>query len=157
MSAKELKGTGFNGLRILCILSVIGFVYSMANDSVNYYTYANNEELSKTNDSKLKEQIDDKMSYFNENGVDVTKEGLEKISWLYLGRSIIDVLALLGVTLMFYKLKIGFNIYVIFQICYVVIPFVIIGNKASVIIPYKEMVITMVYVALFVTQRKHLV
>ncbi len=154
---KEVKQSGFNGLRILCILSVIGFVYSMANDSVSYYTYANNEELSKTDDAQLKEQIEDKMSYFNENDLDISKDGIKDLSWLYLGRAIIDVLALLGVTLMFYKLKIGFNIYVVFQICYVVIPFVLLGNKAHIVIPYKEMAITLVYVALFITQRKHLV
>ena len=157
MSAKEVKDAGFNGLRILCILSVIGFVYSMANDSVSYYTYANHKELSNTQDPQLKEQIEDKLLYFHENGIDISKESIEKIALVYLGRAIFDVLALLGVALMFYKLKIGFNIYVIFQLCYVGIPFVFLRDNAHVVIPYKDLAITLVYVALFITQRKHLV
>ena len=114
MSVKELNSAGFNGLKILCVLSVIGFIYSMANDSVSYYVFNNYEENLNTDNAQLKEQLDDKTSILEKNGIDVSEKGIEKIAWMYIGRAIIDVLALLGVVLMFYRLKLGFNIYVIF-------------------------------------------
>ena len=67
------------------------------------------------------------------------------------------MLALLGVMLMFYKLKIGFNLYVLFQLLYVVLPFILIGKGVNVVVPYELMMINLVYIALYVTQRKHLI
>ena len=65
--------------------------------------------------------------------------------------------ALLGVALMFFKIKLGYIIYVIFQLAYVSVCFVIIEENALKIIPLGSIAISLIYVALFTTQRKHLI
>ena len=46
----DSKPKSFNSLKLLCILSVIGFVYSMAIDSSNYYTYSNFQDIEMIQD-----------------------------------------------------------------------------------------------------------
>ena len=136
MANKEVQGMSINGLKILCVLSVIGFIASMYIDAGNYFLFSNIDQY---------------------NNIDTSKEGIEMIAWMFFGRGVLDVLVLLGIMLMFYKLKIGFNIYVLFQILYVVLPFYLIGKNVNVIVPYELMMINLIYVALFNTQRKHLI
>ena len=157
MAKKEVQGRAINGLKILCVLSVIGFIASMYIDAGNYYLYANIEQYKEVDDLGLLEQLEEKLSLLSQSDIYVSKEGIETIAWMFFGRGVVDVLALLGIMLMFYKLKIGFNIYVIFQLVYVALPFVMIGKNVNVVVPYELMMINLVYIALFITQRKHLI
>ena len=157
MSKKEVQKNGFNGLKILCVLSVIGFIASMYIDAGNYYLYSNIEQYLDVQDQELAGNIEEKLSIFSEANVDVSEKGIDLLAWMFFGRGVLDVLALLGVMLMFYKLKIGFNLYVLFQLLYVVLPFMLIGKGVNVVVPYELMMINLVYIALYVTQRKHLI
>ena len=157
MVNKEVQGRSINGLKILCVLSVIGFIASMYIDAGNYFLFSNIDQYKSTADQVLVEQLENKLALIDDNNIDTSKEGIEMIAWMFFGRGVLDVLVLLGIMLMFYKLKIGFNIYVLFQILYVVLPFYLIGKNVNVIVPYELMMINLIYVALFITQRKHLI
>ena len=157
MANKEVQGRSINGLKILCVLSVIGFIASMYIDAGNYFLFSNIDQYKSTSDQVLAEQLENKLALIDDNNIDTSKEGIEMIAWMFFGRGVLDVLVLLGIMLMFYKLKIGFNIYVLFQILYVVLPFYLIGKNVNVIVPYELMMINLIYVALFITQRKHLI
>ena len=148
MSIKKTENSGFNGLKVLCILSMIGFVCALGIDAFNYYTYSNYGQFA--------ENIEDVIEKWEEAGVDISANGISKIAKLFLIRGIIDVFAFLGIYLMFYRLKLGYNIYVIFQLAYVAVPFVILGDMGKIVIPIGLMAINLIYVALFTTQRKHL-
>ena len=157
MANKEVQVRSINGLKILCVLSVIGFIASMYIDAGNYFLFSNIDQYKSTADQVLAEQLENKLALIDDNNIDTSKEGIEMIAWMFFGRGVLDVLVLLGIMLMFYKLKIGFNIYVLFQILYVVLPFYLIGKNVNVIVPYELMMINLIYVALFITQRKHLI
>lgn len=157
MANKEVQGRSINGLKILCVLSVIGFIASMYIDAGNYFLFSNIDQYKSTADQVLAEQLENKLALIDDNNIDTSKEGIEMIAWMFFGRGVLDVLVLLGIMLMFYKLKIGFNIYVLFQILYVVLPFYLFGKNVNVIVPYELMMINLIYVALFITQRKHLI
>ena len=157
MANKEVQGRSINGLKILGVLSVIGFIASMYIDAGNYFLFSNIDQYKSTADQVLAEQLENKLALIDDNNIDTSKEGIEMIAWMFFGRGVLDVLVLLGIMLMFYKLKIGFNIYVLFQILYVVLPFYLIGKNVNVIVPYELMMINLIYVALFITQRKHLI
>lgn len=156
MSNKGKKKVGFNGLKLLCILSTIGFVYAMALDSSKYLTYSNFSDSQSITDSKAYEIIEEELENWEQKGVDVSSKGISNISKLYFMRGVFDVFALLGVTLMYFRIKIGFVIYLIFQLAYVFIPFLFLGERASVVISFGSMAINLIYVALFTTQRKYL-
>ena len=155
-SEKKIKNQGFNGLKLLCILSVFGFVYCMAYDSSKYLTYSNYDSSVSIKDARAYELIEDELKKWENNGIPVDKIGISKIALLFLIRSIIDVLALLGVALMYYRIKLGYTIYSIFQISYVALPFVLLGENAGVVITIGSMAINLIYVALFTTQKKYL-
>jgi len=154
----DSKPKSFNSLKILCILSVIGFVCSMAIDSSNYYTYSNFKNLETIQDKLTYEIFEDKLENWSQLGIDTSKIGIQKISQIYLVRCIIDILALLGVALMYYRIKLGYTIYIIFQITYVISPFILLSSfNAKEIIPLSTMAINLIYVVLFSTQKKHLI
>jgi hypothetical protein len=146
----------FKGLKILCFLSVLGFVYCMAFDSTKLLTYSSLDVDSMVEDSASYEMINNELLRWTDSEIDVSKKGLQKVSLLFLIRSILDVLALLGVALMFYRMKIGFSIYAIFQLCYVVSPFVFFGINGTAVAPLNMMAINLIYLALFFTQEKNL-
>ena len=97
----------FKGLKILCFLSLLGFVYCMAFDSTKFLTYSSLDVDSLVEDSASYEAINNEILIWKDAGIDVSEKWLHKIALLFLIRSILDVLALLGVALMFYRMKIG--------------------------------------------------
>jgi len=148
----------FKSLKFLCILSFVGFIYSMVIDSSNYYTYSNFQDLETIQNNVTYEIIEDNLEKWSLSGIDTSSIGIKKIAKIYLVRCIIDILALLGVALMFYRIKLGFTIYFIFQITYVISPFILLSSfNAKEIIPLSSMAINLIYVVLFSTQRKHLI
>ena len=76
---------------------------------------------------------------------------------MYIYRSILDVLALLGVSMMFIRLKLGFVIYAIFQAAYASNSFCNVWNCWRIIVGNASIAITLVYIALFLTQKRHLI
>ena len=72
-------------------------------------------------------------------------------------RTFIDVLAMVGVVFMYFRLKIGYIIYTLFQFVYVIVPFLFFGGFALFVVEYSSVAITLIYVALFTSQRKHLI
>ncbi len=146
----------FKGLKILCFLSLLGFVYCMAFDSTKFLTYSSLDIDNMIEDSASYEAINNEVLRWEDAGIAVSEKGLHRISLLFLIRSILDVLALLGVALMFYRMKIGFSIYAIFQLCYVVSPLVFFGVNGTAVAPLNMMAINLIYLALFFTQKKNL-
>ena len=146
----------FKGLKILCFLSLLGFVYCMAFDSTKFLTYSSLDIDNMIEDSASYEAINNEVLRWKDAGIAVSEKGLHRISLLFLIRSILDVLALLGVALMFYRMKIGFSIYAIFQLCYVVSPLVFFGVNGTAVAPLNMMAINLIYLALFFTQKKNL-
>jgi len=146
----------FKGLKILCFLSLLGFVYCMAFDSTKFRTYSSLDLDNMIEDSASYEAINNEILRWEDAGIAVSEKGLHRISLLFLIRSILDVLALLGVALMFYRMKIGFSIYAIFQLCYVVSPLVFFGVNGTAVAPLNMMAINLIYLALFFTQKKNL-
>ena len=152
----SLPEQSLRGLKILCFLSLLGFVYCMAFDSTKFLTYFTLDLDNMVEDSATYEMINNELLRWEENNIDISPIGLQKIALLFIFRAIFDVFALLGVALMFYRMKIGFSIYFIFQLIYVFSPLLLLGLNATAVVPLNMMAINLIYVALFITQRKHL-
>jgi hypothetical protein len=150
-------------LKILCIMSFLGFAAAMVIDTVNYLSYSSIEDVMKTSqgfeDMSEKLQLFSKndIEVFEANGKDISTATTMRIALLFMIRAFIDVIALLGVSMMFIRLKLGFVIYAIFQVSYAAIPFVMFGAAGGLIVGYDNIAITLVYVALFLTQKRHLI
>ena len=87
----------------------------------------------------------------------MSNKGLKNVSAMYGIRSFIDILAMVGVVLMYFRLKMGYLIYTLFQFIYVAIPFLFFGGFALFVVEYSSVAISLIYVALFTSQRKHLI
>ena len=152
-------------LKILCIMSFIGFALAMTQDTSFYLTYGSIEEVKASADQTTWELLETKFDLLQEKGININEvdgktinEDLTmRISLMYIYRSILDVLALLGVSMMFIRLKLGFVIYAIFQAAYAAIPFVMFGTAGGIIVGNASIAITLVYIALFLTQKRHLI
>ncbi len=156
-SSKPEKKEEFpKSLRILCILSMIGFAAAMAMDAIGYLSFSSVEDLKNAVDQTGWEQMEDRLEVLSAAGVDISEAGLIRISDMYFYRAIIDILALLGVTMMFSRLKMGYTIYVIFQLAYVALPVAMFGSSGTSIVGMGSIAITLVYVGLFTTQKRYL-
>ena len=98
-----------------------------------------------------------KLEVFGANSKDISTAITMRIALLFMIRAFIDVIALLGVSMMFIRLKLGFVIYAIFQAAYAAIPFVMFGTAGGIIVGNASIAITLVYIALFLTQKRHLI
>jgi len=152
-------------LKILCIMSFIGFALAMANDTYFYMSYGAIEDVKASADQTTWELLETKFDLLQDKGINIHEadektinEDLSmRISLMYIYRSILDVLALLGVSMMFIRLKLGFVIYAIFQATYASVPFVMFGTAGGLIVGNASIAITLVYIALFLTQKRHLI
>ena len=152
-------------LKILCIMSFIGFALAMAQDTSFYLTYGSIQDVIESSDQTTWELLETKFDLLQDRGINIhevdgktiNKDLSMRVSIMYIYRSILDVLALLGVSMMFIRLKLGFVIYAIFQAAYAVIPFVMFGTAGGIIVGNASIAITLVYIALFLTQKRHLI
>ena len=152
-------------LKILCIMSFIGFALAMAQDTSFYLTYGSIQDVIESPDQTTWELLETKFDLLQDRGINIhevdgktiNKDLSMRVSIMYIYRSILDVLALLGVSMMFIRLKLGFVIYAIFQAAYAVIPFVMFGTAGGIIVGNASIAITLVYIALFLTQKRHLI
>lgn len=143
-------------LKILCFMSFIGFIIAMLVDTGNFISFSSVDELKVAVDQTQYEKLETQIEEWNGVGIDTSKQGLNKIGVMYALRTFVDVLAMVGVVFMFYRLKFGYIIYAVFQFVYVAIPFFFFGGVALLIVPYSSVAISLIYVALFTSQRKHL-
>lgn len=147
----------YTTLKLLCAMSFVGFILAMLTDTGNFISFGSVEELKQAVDQTQYEQLETKIEEWNNIGLDVSANGLKVVSAMYGIRTFIDVLAMVGVVFMYYRLKLGYIIYTIFQFVYVAIPFLFFGGYALFVVEYSSVAISLIYVALFTTQRKHLI
>jgi len=144
------------GLKILCILSFIGFIWTLTFDAADYMAFSNVEEMKVSNDQASWELMEDRLIGFEKAGIDVSKEGTERFVLMYALRSILNVLAMVGTALMFIRVRKGFYFYAIFQFLYVFTPIFMFGIASFAIFDKGSFMIPLIYVALFTSQTKHL-
>jgi len=147
----------FHAIKILSVMSFVGFILSMLVDTGNYMSFSSVEELKLAINQAPYEKLETTIDNFESVGLDVSQKGLDKIALMYVVRTLIDILAMVGVVFMFFEIKKGLIIYTVFQFLYVAIPFLFFGGAALVVVPYSSVAITLIYVALFTSQRKYLV
>ncbi len=144
----------FRALKLLCLLSLLGFVYCISNDTSHWAFFNHSEDLKNNQDAF--ESMETLKENWKGKGLEFNELIRLKLVRFYLVRAVIDVLVLLGVALMNFKLRKGFMIYAVFQIAYIVSPFFFLDEYASVVVPISTSVIHFVYIFLFYTQYKKL-
>jgi hypothetical protein len=153
---QEVKTQLPPGLKFLCIMSFLGFIYYLVQDSSQYLAYANFEELKSSANQEAFEIMETKITHLEKEGLDVSSNGLFKISRMFIYLSILDVLAMVGTALMYFKIRRGYYLYAFFQLAYVLLPVLLFGKNAVDIIDKSVLFIPLLYVGLFTTQVKHL-
>ena len=147
----------------LCILSFIGFIYCIANDSLHCFLFMS-PPLSIEN---MNDGLRIVLEQWEEQGFIYNEYRQNQLVKVYGARIAFDVLAMVGVGMMFYKLKLGWTFYWIFQLAYVLVPFFVLGASLTVSWPYVTgnavivfplflAMVHLVYVLLFFAQRKNL-
>lgn len=153
----------FRALKWLCYLSFIGFIYCFVTDSGFCYAFSDaSDDVNMVSESlrSIIENWQDQGFIYDQN----VKDQLVKFYGL---RIVFDILAMVGVALMFFKIKLGWTFYWIFQLAYVVSPFMILdfeliphwpylGGFAVFVVPLFSAMIHLVYVLLFFSQKKNL-
>jgi hypothetical protein len=102
-----------------------------------------------------------------ENGFEFNEYLASQLRSLYALRIVFDILAMVGVILMFFKIKLGWTFYWIFQVAYVLAPYIFLNFEfqatwpyftgiALVMFPLFNNMIHLVYVLLFMSQRAQL-
>ena len=90
-----------------------------------------------------------------------------KLIKVYGARIAFDILAMVGVGMMFYRIKLGWTFYWIFQLAYVLVPFFVlevsltttwpyIAGNTVIVFPLFFAMVHLVYVLLFFAQKKEL-
>ena len=102
-----------------------------------------------------------------DNGFEFNEYLASQLRSLYTLRIVFDILAMVGVALMYLKIKLGWTFYWIFQIAYVLAPYIFLNFEfqaswpyftgiALVMFPLFNNMIHLVYVLLFMSQRAQL-
>tara|TARA_B100000780_G_C21012787_1_gene405654 strand:+ start:506 stop:979 length:474 start_codon:yes stop_codon:yes gene_type:complete len=153
----------FDALKWLCLLSLIGFIYCFVFDLGYFFLFFDSLDLN----SEKNNFLNLIMENLNENGFQFDKYLASQLRSLYALRIVFDVLAMVGVTLMFFKIKLGWTFYWIFQIAYVIAPYIFLNFEfqttwpyltgiALIMFPLFNNMIHLVYVLLFMSQRTQL-
>ena len=112
---------------ILAVLSVLGFMCSAVSD-LSYFTGIEafiNDAFEEGNPAK--EVYAKNIQLWKDNGVDTSIDGLSQIKRIFLILGILNIPVLLGVALMFFRVRVGFELYAISQLAYIVVPFYFFG------------------------------
>ena len=153
----------FDALKWLCLLSLIGFIYCFVSDIVYFFLFLDDLSVESEKSSFLNLVIDN----LGENGFEFNEYLASQLRSLYSLRIVFDILAMVGVTLMFFKIKLGWTFYWIFQVAYVLAPYIFLNFEfraswpyftgiALVMFPLFNNMIHLVYVLLFMSQRAQL-
>ena len=153
----------FDALKWLCLLSLIGFIYCFVFD-LGYFTLFLDTE---TNSSQTNSFLNIIIENLSDNGFVFDQYLASQLKKLYALRIVFDLLAMVGVALMFLKIKLGWTFYWIFQVAYVLAPYIFLNFEfqaswpyftgiALVMFPLFNNMIHLVYVLLFMSQRAQL-
>ena len=153
----------FDALKWLCLLSLIGFIYCFVSDIGYFFLFLDDLSLESEKSSFLNLVIDN----LGENGFEFNEYLASQLRSLYALRIVFDILAMVGVALMYLKIKLGWTFYWIFQVAYVLAPYIFLNFEfqaswpyftgiALVMFPLFNNMIHMVYVLLFMSQRAQL-
>jgi len=153
----------FDSLKWLCLLSLIGFIYCFVSDIGYFFLFLDDLSVESEKSSFLNLVIDN----LGENGFEFNEYLASQLRSLYSLRIVFDLLAMVGVTLMFFKIKLGWTFYWIFQVAYVLAPYIFLNFEfqaswpyftgiALVMFPLFNNMIHLVYVLLFMSQRAQL-
>ena len=153
----------FDALKWLCLLSLIGFIYCFVSDIGYFFLFLDDLSVESEKSSFLNLVIDN----LGENGFEFNEYLASKLRSLYALRIVFDILAMVGVALMYLKIKLGWTFYWIFQVAYVLAPYIFLNFEfqaswpyftgiALVMFPLFNNMIHLVYVLLFMSQREQL-
>jgi hypothetical protein len=153
----------FDALKWLCILSLIGFIYCFVSDIGYFFLFLDDLSVESEKSSFLNLVIDN----LGENGFEFNEYLASQLRSLYALRIVFDILAMVGVALMYLKIKLGWTFYWIFQVAYVLAPYIFLNFEfqaswpyftgiALVMFPLFNNMIHLVYVLLFMSQREQL-
>ena len=153
----------FDALKWLCILSLIGFIYCFVSDIGYFFLFLDDLSVESEKSSFLNLVIDN----LGENGFEFNEYLASQLRSLYALRIVFDILAMVGVALMYLKIKLGWTFYWIFQVAYVLAPYIFLNFEfqaswpyftgiALVMFPLFNNMIHLVYVLLFMSQRAQL-
>ena len=153
----------FDALKWLCLLSLIGFIYCFVSDIGYFFLFLDDLTVESEKSSFLNLVIDN----LGENGFEFNEYLASQLRSLYALRIVFDILAMVGVALMYLKIKLGWTFYWIFQVAYVLAPYIFLNFEcqaswpyltgiALVMFPLFNNMIHLVYVLLFMSQRAQL-
>ena len=153
----------FDALKWLCLLSLIGFIYCFVSDIGYFFLFLDDLSEESEKSSFLNLVIDN----LGENGFEFNEYLASQLRSLYALRIVFDILAMVGVALMYLKIKLGWTFYWIFQVAYVLAPYIFLNFEfqaswpyftgiALVMFPLFNNMIHLVYVLLFMSQREQL-
>lgn len=153
----------FDALKWLCLLSLIGFIYCFVSDIGYFFLFLDDLSVESEKSSFLNLVIDN----LGENGFEFNEYLASQLRSLYALRIVFDILAMVGVALMYLKIKLGWTFYWIFQVAYVLAPYIFLNFEfqaswpyftgiALVMFPLFNNMIHLVYVLLFMSQRAQL-
>jgi hypothetical protein len=153
----------FDALKWLCLLSLIGFIYCFVSDIGYFFLFLDDLSVESQKSSFLNLVIDN----LGENGFEFNEYLASQLRSLYALRIVFDILAMVGVALMYLKIKLGWTFYWIFQVAYVLAPYIFLNFEfqaswpyftgiALVMFPLFNNMIHLVYVLLFMSQREQL-
>jgi hypothetical protein len=153
----------FDALKWLCLLSLIGFIYCFVSDIGYFFLFLDGLSVESEKSSFLNLVIDN----LGENGFEFNEYLASQLRSLYALRIVFDILAMVGVALMYLKIKLGWTFYWIFQVAYVLAPYIFLNFEfqaswpyftgiALVMFPLFNNMIHLVYVLLFMSQRAQL-
>ena len=153
----------FDALKWLCLLSLIGFIYCFVSDIGYFFLFLDDLSVESEKSSFLNLVIDN----LGEIGFEFNEYLASQLRSLYALRIVFDILAMVGVALMYLKIKLGWTFYWIFQVAYVLAPYIFLNFEfqaswpyftgiALVMFPLFNNMIHLVYVLLFMSQRAQL-
>lgn len=153
----------FDALKWLCLLSLIGFIYCFVSDIGFFFLFLDRISSESEKSSFLNLLIDN----LYENGFEFNEYLTSQLRSLYALRIVFDIFAMVGVSLMFFRIKLGWTFYWIFQVAYVLSPYIFLNFEfqaswpyftgiALVMFPLFNNMIHLVYVLLFMSQRAQL-
>ena len=153
----------FDALKWICLLSLIGFIYCFVSDIGYFFLFLDDLSVESEKSSFLNLVIDN----LGENGFEFNEYLASQLRSLYALRIVFDILAMVGVALMYLKIKLGWTFYWIFQVAYVLAPYIFLNFEfqaswpyftgiALVMFPLFNNMIHLVYVLLFMSQREQL-
>ena len=144
---------------ILAVLSVLGFMFSAVSD-LSYFTGIEafiNDAFEEGNPAK--EVYAKNIQLWQDNGVDTSIGGLSQIKQLFLIIGILNIPVLLGVALMFFRVRIGFELYAISQAAYIIVPFYFFGfgfYSNFRVLGIGDLFIMILFIVMWGIQRKNL-